>query len=155
MAYRIRPATLADRAVLVHHRLSMFADIGVPSDAGAVAERFTEWLGEMMPAQTYRAWLVETDDGEAVAGGGMSVLPWPPGPRYLCGRTAFVYNLYTEPAHRRQGLARLVMETIHAWCRENGPTSILLNASTDGRALYEGLGYAVTTSPMMSFGIDP
>lgn len=127
--------------------------MGVAVDAEPVGERFNEWLGEMMAADTYRAWLVEAEDGAIVAGGGLTVLPWPPGPRYLGGRVAFVYNVYTEPAHRRRGLARLVMETIHAWCRANGLTSALLNASADGRPLYESLGYALTVSPLMSKGI--
>jgi GNAT superfamily N-acetyltransferase len=64
-------------------------------------------------------------------------------------RLAFVYNVYTEPAHRRRGLARLVMDAIHAWCAEAGVTSMALNASTDGQPLYEAMGYAVTPSPMM------
>ena len=44
-------------------------------------------------------------------------------------RLAFVYNVYTEPAHRRRGLARLIMDAIHAWCREEGIGSMALNAS--------------------------
>jgi hypothetical protein len=46
------------------------------------------------------------------------------------------------------------METIHAWCLENGLTSALLNASAEGRPLYESLGYALTVSPLMSKGIS-
>ena len=77
------------------------------------------------------------------------VIPWPPGPRYAGDRLAFVYNVYTEPAHRRRGLARLIMETIHAWCRDEGIGSVALNASRDGKRLYEAMGYAESTSPMM------
>ena len=153
-SYRVREATLEDRAALVHHRIGMFADMGVAMDADAVARRFDRWLGETMPGGTYRGWLVESADGLVVAGGGITILPWPPGPRYLVDRLAFVYNVYTEPAHRRRGLARLVMETIHGWCRANGITSVALNASTDGRSLYESMGYAVTTSPMMFYGME-
>jgi GNAT superfamily N-acetyltransferase len=60
-----------------------------------------------------------------------------------------VYNVYTEPPFRRQGVGRLVMETIHRWSRENGVASMALNASPDGRSLYDALGYVVTSSPMM------
>jgi GNAT superfamily N-acetyltransferase len=86
---------------------------------------------------------------DVVAGGGATIVPWPPGPQYLGNKLAFVYNVYTEPGHRRRGLSRLVMNAIHAWCRENGITSLALNASSDGRALYESIGYAVTPNPMM------
>ena len=84
-----------------------------------------------------------------VAGGGATIVPWPPGPRYLGESLAFVYNVYTEPAHRRRGLARRVMSAIHDWCRENGITSLALNASEDGLPLYTSLGYVVAPRPMM------
>ena len=82
-----------------------------------------------MPAGLYHAWLVETEDGAVVSGGGMTVIPWPPGPRYPGGQVAFAYNVYTEPEHRRRGLGRLVMDTMHAYCRAIGVSAIVLNAS--------------------------
>jgi GNAT superfamily N-acetyltransferase len=148
-AYRIRPATLDDAETLVHHRVAMFTDMGAPIDAAALSDAFRAWLVVHMPAATYRAWLVETAAGEVVAGGGITVLPWPPGPRYMGDTLAYVYNLYTEPAHRRRGLARLVMDAIHAWCRQAGVTSAALNASHDGVPLYESMGYVAAPSPMM------
>ena len=75
---------------------------------------------------------------------------WPPGPTPGRGdRLAFVYNVYTEPAHRKQGLARLVMETIHAWCDAQGVGALALNAAPDARHLYDALGYFEAPSPMM------
>lgn len=147
--YRVRMATLADVDVLVRHRVGMFTDMGVPMDVPALESAFRAWLHDMMPAGTYRAWLAETASGASVCGGGVSILPWPPGPQYPGDRLAFVYNVYTEPAHRRHGLARLVMDAIHAWCREAGITSIALNASRDGQPLYRSMGYAESPSPMM------
>ena len=138
--------------MLIHHRVAMFRDMDVPFDAVhvvALSDAFRSWLTTTMADGTYRAWLVETRDGASVAGGGITILPWPPGPRYLGDRLAFVYNVYTERAHRRRGLARLVMETIHAFCAQSGITSVALNASPDGRPMYEAMGYAVSPSPMM------
>jgi GNAT superfamily N-acetyltransferase len=147
--YTIRAATIDDAEALVRHRIGMFTDMGVPVDAPALDRAFRTWLAEMMPAGTYRAWLVKDDADAIVAGGGITILPWPPGPHYMGDRLAFVYNVYTEPAHRRRGLARVIMETIHAWCRENGIASIALNASRDGQPLYEALGYSASPAPMM------
>jgi len=127
----------------------MFTDMGTPMDRDAVAAAFRLWVTRMLPAGTFRAWLVETPSGDIVAGGAITIIPWPPGPASLGDRLAFVYNIYTEPAHRRRGLARLVMEAIHAWCRQAGITTAALNSSTDGRPLYESLGYRVRTNPMM------
>ena len=78
--YRIRPATLDDIDVLVRHRIGMFTNMGVPLDTTALGEAFRAWLVEVMPPGTYRAWLAETAEGEIAAGGGITILPWPPGP---------------------------------------------------------------------------
>jgi len=152
--YRVRPATLDDADVLVRHRVGMFTDMGLAMDVAGLETAFRAWLTEMMPTGTYRAWLVETGDGQVVGGGGITILPWPPGPRYAGDRLAFVYNVYTDAAHRRRGLARLVMDTIHAWCRDAGITSVALNASVDGQALYESMGYVESPNPMMFLAIQ-
>ena len=160
--YRIRPATLADEAVLAHHRAAMFEEMGVDVDRPVLDAAFRPWLRAHMPQGQYRAWLVEAIDGSVsgsvggsvVSGGGITVLPWPPGPRYLGDRLAFVYNVFTEPGHRRRGLGRLVMHAIHDYCRQEGIQTLALNASRAGQPLYEALGYAVTPSPMMFLALD-
>jgi GNAT superfamily N-acetyltransferase len=151
--YRVREATLDDARVLARHRIAMFTDMGVPLDALELDEAFRAWLAETMPAGTYRAWLAETIDGQVAAGGGITIIPWPPGPRYPGDRLAFVYNVYTEPPHRRRGLAKLIMETIHGWCRAHQIGSTALNSSREGKPLYEAMGYAETPNPMMFFPI--
>jgi GNAT superfamily N-acetyltransferase len=160
--YRVRRATLADLDVLVEHRVRMFEDMGVLSMPGASRERlvreFRVWLDDTMPDGTYVAWLVEAQDDSGaptiVAGAGATIIPWPPGPFYSSGRLAFVYNVYTEPAYRRRGLGRLVMDAVHAYCREAGIGSVALNASEAGQPLYAQMGYQVTRSPMMFLSMD-
>lgn len=154
--YRIRAATLEDLDALVHHRVAMFTDMGVKMDADALSRVYRAWLLQMLPAGEYRAWVAEAaagpggNTGNIVAGGGILVLPWPPGPQSLAGKSlAFVYNIYTEPAHRKRGLARSLMETIHAWCATEGIPALALNAAADARHLYESMGYFDAPSPMM------
>jgi GNAT superfamily N-acetyltransferase len=147
--YRVRVATAADAETLVRHRIGMFSDMGVAMDEAALAAVFRSWVEQALESGVYRAWLAEDEDSSVVAGGGITILPWPPGPRYMSDRLAFVYNLYTEPSHRRRGLGRLIMTAIHDWCRGHGIKSIALNASSEGRALYEALGYRVSPNPMM------
>jgi GNAT superfamily N-acetyltransferase len=150
--YRLRRATLDDAAILARHRNDMFIDMGVELNAAVLAREFTAWLQHTMPAVEYHARLIEAGAGEIVAGGGMTIIPWPPGPRYPGGKLAFVYNVYTEPAHRGRGLARRIMAAIHAFCVESGISSAALNASRVGLPLYESIGYRVTESPMMFIG---
>jgi GNAT superfamily N-acetyltransferase len=151
--YRVRSATLADIDVLVRHRLAMFSEMGTTFDAPLIDGLFRAWLREMMPAGEYRAWLCEMDTAtnvELAAGAGITLLKWPPGPSPLgAERIAFVYNVYTEPSHRKQGLARRLMETIHAWCAGHGVAAVALNAAPAAQHLYRTLGYVDAPSPMM------
>lgn len=149
MDYGIRPATTEDIPHLVDHRLAMFRDMRTPGDYPGMAGAYEEWLCQVMPAGTYRAWVAESSDGGVAGSAGIIVLPWSPGPVVLDPRCVFVFNVYTAPAHRRRGLARRMMETIHAWCRSGGLQRIALNASDDGRPLYDAMGYTVAAEPMM------
>jgi GNAT superfamily N-acetyltransferase len=152
--YHLRIATLDDQDTLVAHRIAMFHDMGLAFDAAALADVFRPWLAAHMTAGDYRAWVIEDATGAIAAGGGMTLIAWPPGPRNHGERMAFVYNVYTEPAHRHRGLARRVMEAIHQDCRAEGIVSVALNASQFGQPLYETMGYAVATSPMMILALE-
>ena len=155
-SYSIRPATLDDADVLVRHRIGMFTDMGVPLDAPLArarvprlarrddAERHVSRVGRRRRCPRDRRG--RRHDDPAVAAG--SAL-------HRASRLAFVYNVYTEPAHRRRGLARLLMDAMHAWCRAHGIASMALNASRDGQPLYEVMGYAVSPAPMMFFPLSP
>jgi GNAT superfamily N-acetyltransferase len=149
MTYKIRAATLDDIPVIIHHRHAMFAEMGQRGDYKAMDERFAPWLRQAISERQYFGWLIETTAGEIVAGGGLGFLPRPPSPLDLNEQWAFVYNVYTEPPHRRHGLARQLMEVIHQWCRDRGLKTVGLNASEFGRPMYESLGYRVPDTLMI------
>ena len=149
-AYDVREATLDDMDVLVRHRLAMFTDMGRPFDAPLIAQMFRDWVRPMMIAGDYRAWLCETAAREVAGGAALTLIKWPPGPSPLkSDRVAFVYNVYTEHSHRRRGVARRLMEALHAWCADHGVGAIALNASSEAQHLYESMGYQIAASPMM------
>ena len=141
--YTVRQATASDADInaLVRHRLGMFKEMGVAADDEGDARRFRGWFAGKIACREYRAWLAVTSEGEIAAGGGLITLAWLPGPYGIGGALPFVYNVYTEPAHRRRGLARLIMLTIHDWCRAAGHHRIGLQASRFGEPLYIELGY--------------
>jgi GNAT superfamily N-acetyltransferase len=149
MDYSIRPATLADIPHLVRHREQMFRDMGIPAEFDAMTTATTTWLAGAIPDGTYRGWVVTTPDRTVVAGGGLIVIPWPPGPVTMDPRCGFVFNVYTEPEHRKQGVGRRLMDAMHAWCRDEGIERVVLNASTFGQPVYAAMGYVVADEPMM------
>jgi GNAT superfamily N-acetyltransferase len=89
------------------------------------------------------------DPGRVVAGGGVIVRPLMPRPRtdnsgVTRGAEAIVVNVYTDHAYRRRGLARMVMHQIIDWAETSGIESLVLQASLDGRPLYEQLGFVAS-----------
>lgn len=153
MTYALRPATVADIPDLVRHREQMFRDMDIPARFEPMGAAFDAWLRQAIPSQVYRGWVAVASDDTVAAGGGLIVIPWPPGPITMDPRCGFIFNVYTEPAHRRQGLARRLMEAMHAWCRAEGVERVVLNASAFGRPLYEAMGYVATDEPMMRMRI--
>ena len=149
MTYQIRDATLADIPHLVPQRERMFRDMGIPADFEAMAPATDTWLQAAIPSKTYRGWLAVTDAGLVVAGCGLVVIAWPPGPMTMDPRCGFVFNVYTDPGHRQQGLARRLMDTLHFWCKGEGIERVVLNASAHGQPLYAQMGYVVANELMM------
>lgn len=152
----IRPATVADVAIVAAHRVGMFRDMGSapPSAFDAIRLATIDFLQDAIPRGAYRGWLAAPaqDPATIVAGAGVQprrVLPYPRrrpdgGADVVAGRQAIVLNVYTEPAFRRQGIARRLMHQVLAWARDAGIESLVLHAAPDGRALYESLGFKAT-----------
>ena len=141
--YTIRPATPRDLDVILHHRRCMFEEMGFtdPPSLDTMLDVSTPLIGRCLTDGTYRGWLVETAADGVVAGGGVIILQFQPHPIDPRPRRAWVVNMFTEQEHRRQGLARQLMQSMIAWCRAEGMRFLYLHASADGRALYESLGF--------------
>jgi GNAT superfamily N-acetyltransferase len=148
--YHLREATVADAAVLARQRRLMFEAMGsvAAEEAPALEAAARAWLERAMPENRFRGWVVE-HDGVPVAGGGLWLRDLMPRPRHTDGEAEpRVMSMWTDPDHRRRGLARLVMDAILEWCRANGMKAVTLSASPDGRALYEQLGFKAAAREM-------
>jgi GNAT superfamily N-acetyltransferase len=130
----------------------MFRDMGSVSaeDAELLRMASEPWLSGLLANGDYIGWLVEYRR-IVVAGGGILVRELGPVPGcYRVGRWGHIVNLYTEPGHRRRGLARRLMTTILDWCAVHGIDHVTLAASDEGRALYESLGFKPTSEMSLS-----
>ncbi len=139
----IRPNTVADIPDLVRLRRLMFEDMGWQDSAklDASDRACQRYFARAIPAGEYHGWLAVTAAGQAVASGGLVIDQHPPGPGNLSGKTGYIMNVVTLPDHRRQGLARRLMDVMLAWLAERGIEQVTLHASDMGRPLYQGLGF--------------
>src|SRR5438045_6571377 len=144
MEYTVRMATVDDVDAIVHHRCEMMRELQSTSDETSqqMKDNFRPWLLSRLENREYLGWLALAKDNHVVAGSGLIFLDWPPSILHLeAARRAYLLNVYTEPEHRRRGLARLLRQHAIDWCKANGIPVLSLHASTYGRPIYESLGF--------------
>jgi GNAT superfamily N-acetyltransferase len=151
--FTIRPATLDDAPVLAWHRAGMFRDMGSVADADvpALQDASLAYFRSALPAGEYVAWVAHPTGKpeEVIAGAGVqlrSLLPRPAvgRPGLLLGLEGLVLNVYVEPAWRRRGVARRLMEEVLRWAPGAGIVRLVLHASREGRRLYEQMDFVAT-----------
>jgi GNAT superfamily N-acetyltransferase len=143
--YTIRTAVAGDAAVIARHRVEMFRAMGIDDPALDTVEAASRArLIEQITSGEYLGWLAE-HDGTTIAGAGVLLHQYYPSVANVRGRpTAYILNVYTDPAYRRRGLARRLVEEILGWCAANDIPRASLHASAAGRAVYEQLGFVST-----------
>jgi GNAT superfamily N-acetyltransferase len=151
MSFTLRPATLADLDLLVHHRRSMWSDMGRDARLlDIMAYAAEEYFAAAVPNESYRGWLAECD-GKVVGGAGVVISAWPGNPGSTLAKRAMILNMYVERDYRRRGIARALMETVIAWCRAEGFSAVGLHASDEARPLYESMGFEPTNEMRLTF----
>jgi len=149
----IREAAPSESAIILHHRRSMFRDMGegTVEELDRMVEVASPWLARALADGSYRHWLALDGSGPVAGGGGVLLCPWPASPKDPCTERAVILNVYTEPEFRRRGIAREIMQTILAWLKERGLRAVNLHASAEGRPLYEKLGFETTNEMRLRF----
>lgn len=151
MNYTIRQIEPGELALVLRHRVEMFRDMGHEADLERIRALSEPFFAKALADRTYVAWVAEDESGAAVSGVGVLLLPYQPGPNDTRAERAFIINVYTEKEHRRQGLAKRLMEQAVAWCRAEGFGMVSLHASTEGRPLYDALGFRATNEMRLKF----
>jgi len=151
-SYSIRPATVSDAAVIAHHRVAMFRDMGqVPTDelGSQLSSASTSALTALLSEGSYVGYLAVGANQEVIGGAGVHIRPQLPrisrDGTYVATRPVpLLVNVYTEPQWRRRGIARELVVVLMRWAAEQGVDQMVLHASDAGRALYVSLGFAAT-----------
>ena len=153
MSLTLRPSTPADLETHVAHRVAMFRDMEMGSEEGL--KRMTEAFRPLL-----RSWLVTgqcrglvlEEDGRAVASVLMLLKETVPTPVTPLSVRGYLFNVYTEPAHRRQGLAARLTDAALDLARELGIEIIELHASLEADGMYQRMGFAPTSEMRLVMG---
>ena len=137
-------ATLADADQLLQLRLGYLTDdFGQLSKAehSSVAAELPSYLANHLGQDLFAYVARDGEQGTIVSCAWLLLVEKPPSPRFPRGRTGTIFNVYTQPGHRRQGLAKHVMGLLIDDARRRDLDVIELHATDDGYPLYRILGF--------------
>jgi GNAT superfamily N-acetyltransferase len=150
---RVRSGTVNDIPAISRHRRGMMLEMGLatPEQCALYEPEFRGFLQRELPTGNFKSFLAETTDRKVVGGGAVFIIPWPGNPSDRLQKRVFILNVFTEPEHRRRGIARAVVSAMVEWCRAQGFHSVRLAASDAGRPLYQSLGFNPTHEMKLEF----
>jgi len=140
--WTIREGQVEELDRLIALRRTMFESMGF-DDAESLdrtCEAAREYFAEHMPTGAFRVWTAE-HEGRLIASIGLVIHSTPPSPHNLVGKIGYIMNLVVLPAWRRLGIARALLEHVLGVLRTEGVPAASLHASSNGRHLYEALGF--------------
>ena len=146
-----RRATVEDLQVLVESRLETLRaanGLGKDADLQEVREESLEYYRESLDSGRHVAYLAY-DAYRIIGTGGISFYQVMPTYHNPSGRKAYVMNMYTDPAYRRKGIAWKMLELLTARATEQGIREVGLEATEQGRPLYEKFGFAYAPGEMV------
>jgi GNAT superfamily N-acetyltransferase len=158
--FQIRRATPRDADIIAWHRARMFQDMGdVSGDAFEIlrAKAGTQ-LKQWIDNGDYLGWLAApVDEPEMiVAGAGVQLQAILPRPLDVStigeGRQGIIVNVFTERHWRKRGIARLLIEEIIHWSKNEHLNRLVLHAADEGRSIYGKLGFVASNE--MRFARD-
>ncbi len=138
-----RKANIKDIDNLVKLRIQFLKEIGSmePSEKDNILEKsLYDYFNESITKDEFAAWLA-IDNEKIVATSGVSFYMVPPSFKNITGKVAYIMNMYTNSDYRRQGIAAILFEKIINEAKDRGYNRITLNATKQGRPLYEKFGF--------------
>ena len=140
----VRAAGPEDAAELVRLRRLMFRSMNGHDQPGSWEEAARTLIRGRLadPGGTLGAFVVDVAGGGLAACAVGTVEQRLPAPGHPTGRFGFIFNVCTDPGHRRRGYARATTEALLGWFAEHGVTRVDLHATADAEGLYRDFGFA-------------
>ena len=139
---RVEKAGFADVDALTALRLEyLIEDNGSleHSDVEMIRNNLPGYIREHLKKDLF-AYVIR-EDNTIVSCAFLLIVMKPMSPAFINGKTATVLNVYTLPAYRRRGYARMLMNAMIADAKELKIDVIELKATEDGYDLYRSVGF--------------
>lgn len=141
--YEYKKATIADIDELVMTRIIVLRTANKLSndvDMSLVEKESYEYYKSALETGEHIAYLVY-DNETFIGAGGASFYQVMPTYHNPTGKKAYIMNMYTASAYRRQGIVFHTLDLLVKDAREQGVSQIAFEATDMGRSLYEKYGF--------------
>ena len=135
----IRRATIEDLEKIIEIRKKQLIDEGYDPNVD-IDESLRDFFREKFENGT----LVEffgVEDGEIIATSAVIFMRYPPSFRFPTGIRGYITNVYTDPSHRRKGIATKMITLAVEEAKKHGIRKLILMASDHGKPVYQRFGF--------------
>ncbi len=134
-----RKANIKDIDQLVELRKKQLIDEGCYSDNN-IDNELGKYFSTSISNESLVVWLA-TEDEYIIGTAGVCFFQYPPSFSNTTGRIAYITNVYTRDEYRKQGIATKLLELIIEEIKNEGCKFTRLHASSQGKKLYEKMGF--------------
>ena len=128
-----------DLDTFIRMRITQLREEGATEDLDLVPV-LLDFYRRHMADGTFVSWLAL--DGDRIVGtSGMSFVEKPPYFSCPSGRIGLLSSMYTDPAYRRQGIAKELLRRVTEEARAYGCGAVQITASDMGVLLYTAFGF--------------
>ncbi len=142
-SFKIRQAVLDDIDIIIKIRLDFLKELGTvvsDHDAEILSKKSRDFFLRSMASKDTFVWFIEKD-GKIVSTGAFLIFKQLPLSLNETGIDAYIFNIYTIPEYRRQGLATIITHQIMNEAKKVQCMRVWLHAIGEGALLYEKLGF--------------
>lgn len=144
---KIRQALIADIPGLVKIRMDFIYSLKKIMPPQIFETKTKIYLEQHLGCGDFAAWVAI--EGDVIVSACMlCITEQIPTPICPNGKMGYVYNVFTQEAYRRQGLATYLMKELQKYSAEQGILSLSLQATEDGFSIYQQLGFEPQTNEM-------
>jgi len=138
-----RKATIDDIDELLKIRIDFLRDaknIQNEDDEAILTRTNKDFLSQSLADGSFMQWLA-LDGTKIVGSSSASIYVLPPNTMRPSGKVAYIGNMFTYPAYRKQGIATKLFSLSVDSAKEVGCGEIGLHATEMGRPIYEKYGF--------------
>ena len=151
MEFVLKQAGVADAELLAEMRMEMRKEretVVCPMPDGEFYKNLLDFFRTRIADGSFIAYIV-WDGTQAAACSGLSIQVHPPTYENPTGKHGYISNMYTRPAWRRMGIAKLLVDQLADAAKAEGCAQLFLNASPMGRSVYVRYGFQPVNGEMI------